>query len=117
MNRKTILVFCFCAVMFIAQNAVAVDYWCYGNAKKSTTEYLVGWTIKCEEGQYGTYNSGSSGYFEMVYQYYWTPPAGNYYLTADSAGMNRLYSNSFNYSGSSTINLGAIIFTRNQPIE
>ncbi|MBI5805141.1 hypothetical protein HZA73_03765 [candidate division TA06 bacterium] len=110
MKRKTLALLL--VLLSISTMAMAVNYWCYGNAKTGVSTYLTGWTIKCEEGTYGTYTAGSNGYFEMVYYYYWTPPAGYYRLTADSTGKARLTSTRFYYSGSGSLSLGTISFSR-----
>ena len=85
-------------------------YWLHGHAMKSSGTYLNGWTIKCGNGTYGSAVAQSpNGSWAFPYSLH--PGTGSYTLTADSAGMNTLYSGDFFYNVySEYLDLGIVPF-------
>ncbi|MBI5805151.1 hypothetical protein HZA73_03815 [candidate division TA06 bacterium] len=77
------------------------------------TDALNGWTITCGGGTYGSTVAAINGGFGLSWEL--RPPAGYYYLTADTAGPIKRYSGLFYYDGSSYGTNGTWYFSRYIP--
>lgn len=98
---KNFMILLAIALVCLASLSQAEPAWCNGNAKNSSGGYLNGWTIKCNNGTYGT-SLAFAPYADFAFSYSQHPPAGDYYFTADSTAKKRLYSlNYYYYDGSS----------------